>query len=482
MSQKNLKEKTVSAMIWSSIGKFGTMGISFVSNMVLARLLMPQDFGLIGMLHIFIAISEVFIQGGFGQALIQKRNPSHIDYTTVFYWNLFASVLLYWVLYMCGPAIARFYNMPQLCKVLRFQSLTLIISAFSVVQTNQLMKQLRFKELTVSFLYAAIAGTIVAVVMALKGCGVWSLVASSIVMSTVSVILLWGQSKWRPTHEFSWRSFQELFAFGGLMALSSLTDKLYTELQGLIIGKKYSAADLGYYSQAHKLEQVPISAISQIVTQVSFPVFSSLQDDRKRLLYGVRKNLSAVSYLNFPVSILLIVVGGPLIRLVYGPNWDVAIPYFQILCFAGMMYTTNSLNNQVIKALGKSNVYLYANLVKRGVGISLIFLGASFGIWGLLSAVALNSYLFYVISATINKRLLGYGISRQLKDIGGNFLLAMVTGITTYFLGIMMPINQYLMLIIQIMFYAIMYIGLSKLFKFQAYNTYINVVKDRMHK
>ena len=469
-------------MLWSSIGKFGAMGISFVSNMVLARLLMPQDFGAIGMLHIFIAISEVFILGGFGQALIQKKKPTHIDYTTVFYWNLIASIVLYWVLFLCGPAIARFYTMPQLCKVLRIQSLTLIISAFSVVQTNQLMKQLRFKSLSIRTLVATFAGTVVAIVMAFKNFGVWSLVASSLVTSFVGVLLLWGQSKWRPTFEFSWKSFKELFAFGGLMALSSLVDKLYSELQGLIIGKKYSATDLGYYSQAHKLEQVPTSAISQIVSQVSFPVFSSLQDDKSRLLAGVRKNLSAVSYLNFAVSILLIVVGAPLIRLVYGPNWDPSIPYFQILCFAGMMYTTNSLNNQVIKALGKSHLYLYANLAKRGIGISLIFVGASFGIWGLLGAVVINSYVFYIISASINKRLLGYGIIQQWKDIGGNFLVALLSGVVTYLMGVFIPINQYVMLVIQVILYGVIFLGLSKLFNLMGFKTYLEVIKSRMKK
>lgn len=482
MSESGLKAKTISAMLWSSIGKFGAMGISFVSNMVLARLLMPKDFGVIGMLHIFIAISEVFIVGGFGQALIQKKKPTHIDYTTVFYWNLFASIVLYWILFLCAPSIARFYDMPQLSKVLRIQSITLVISAFSVVQSNQLVKQLRFRALSIRTLVATLIGTAGAIVMAYRGYGVWSLVASSLITSLVGVLLLWGQSKWRPTLEFSWQSFKELFAFGGLMALSSLLDKLYSELQGLIIGKKYSATDLGYYSQAHKLEQVPTSAISQIVSQVSFPVFSALQDDRVRLLSGVRKNLSAVSYLNFAVSILLMVVGAPLIHLIYGPNWDPAVPYFQILCFAGMMYTTNSLNNQVIKALGKSNIYLYANLAKRGIGITLIFVGASFGIWGLLGAVAINSYVFYIISASINKRLLGYGIIRQWKDIGGNFLVALIAGGITFLGGVFIHLNQNVMLLIQIVLYGVVFLGLSKMFDLVGYKTYVDAIKSKTRK
>ena len=482
MSDNSLKAKTISAMLWSSIGKFGTMGISFVSNMVLARLLMPEDFGLIGMLTIFIAISEVFILGGFGQALIQKKTPTHIDYSTVFFWNLFASFLFYVILFISAPAIARFYGMPLLCKVLRIQSITLIINSFAVVQSNQLIKQLRFKALSIRNVSAVIIGTTVAIIMAYKGYGVWSLVVSSIVSSFVGVLLLWGQSSWRPKWEFSMDSFKQLFAFGGLMALSSLVDKIYNELQGLIIGKWYSPADLGYYSQAHKLEQVPVQALSQIVSQVSFPVFSSLQDNKERLLYGVRKNLIAVTYLNFPMSILLMVVGAPLIRLAYGPNWDVAIPYFQILCFAGMMFTTNTMNNQVIKALGKSNIYFYAQLAKRTIGILLMIIGATIGIWGLLGAVALNSYVFYFISASINKRLLGYGVFNQLRDIGGNFLVAAFVGIGVYLFGRLIPMNQYVMLVLQILIYSGLYILLSKLFNLDGLNTYLDVLKSRIKK
>lgn len=482
MSDNSLKAKTISAMLWSSIGKFGTMGISFVSNMVLARLLLPEDFGLIGMLTIFIAISEVFILGGFGQALIQKKNSTHTDYSTVFYWNLFASFLFYGILYLSAPAISSFYGMPLLCKVLRIQSITLIINSFAVVQSNQLIKQLKFKALSIRNVSAVIIGTTVAIIMAYKGYGVWSLVVSSIVSSFVGVLLLWGQSSWRPKWEFSMDSFKQLFAFGGLMALSSLVDKIYNELQGLIIGKWYSPADLGYYSQAHKLEQVPVQALSQIVSQVSFPVFSSLQDNKERLLYGVRKNLIAVTYLNFPMSILLMVVGAPLIRLAYGPNWDVAIPYFQILCFAGMMFTTNTMNNQVIKALGKSNIYFYAQLAKRTIGILLMIIGATIGIWGLLGAVALNSYVFYFISASINKRLLGYGVFNQLRDIGGNFLVAAFVGIGVYLFGRLIPMNQYVMLVLQILIYSGLYILLSKLFNLDGLNTYLDVFKSRIKK
>lgn len=314
----NLREKTVSGMLWSSVGKFGTLALTFVSNLVLARLLMPSDYGCIGMLQVFISISGIFVTAGFGSALIQKKHPTHIDYTSVFYWNLVAAIVFYFVLYFTGPAIARFYAMPELCSVLRVQSLSLIINAFSTVQSNQLQKQLRFKQLSIRNIIASFIGTIVAITMAFMDMGVWSLVANSLVSSFIGVLLLWKMSSWRPTFEFSWQSLRELFSFGGLMALSAFVETIYTNLQSLIIGKYYSANDLGYYTQAKKLEEVPTTALSQVVNDVSFPVFSSIQDDRSRLLLALRKNVKSITFLTFPLMVLLLIIAEPLLLLLYG--------------------------------------------------------------------------------------------------------------------------------------------------------------------
>ena len=293
MSGNNLNNRVVDAMLWNSFGKFGTVLITFISNMVLARLLMPEDFGYIGMLTIFISISDVIAIGGFGQALVQKKSPTHIDYCTVFYWNLFASTLLYAILFLCAPLIADFYNMSLLCPIVRVQSLTIIIHAFVVIQNNQLQKTLRFKEYATRNVVAALAGSTVAIFMAFRGFGVWSLVASSLVSGVCSVLLLWKMSDWRPSLAFSWRSFKELFAFGGMVALSDLFEKIYSNIQGLIIGKLFSAKEMGYYSQAYKLEQIPVNTFTQTVAQVSFPMFSELQSDKKEVKNAMKKNIAS---------------------------------------------------------------------------------------------------------------------------------------------------------------------------------------------
>ena len=477
MSDKNLKEKTISGMIWSTVGRFGTMALSFVSNLVLARLLMPGDFGVIGMLHVFIAVSSVFVTAGFGSALIQKKNPTHIDYTSVFWWNLAAALLFYWILFLSAPAIAGFYKMPELKPVVRVLSLTLIINSFSIVQTNQLRKQLKFKLLSMRTLGASFAGTVVSIVLALLGYRYWSLVAGTLVTNFIGVLLLWRLSSWRPTREFSVQSLKELFAFGGLMALSSFVETIFTNLQSLIIGKWYSAGDLGYYTQARRLEEVPTQSLSHIVNQVSFPVFSSLQDDRTELVETVRRNTKAINYINFPLMALLIVIARPLILLLYGAKWEVSIPYFQILCISSLVFSMNTLNTNVIKALGRGKLYFWVQLVKRLIGLVLIVLGARAGMMPLMWALTIIGYTSILINMYVNGRLIGYGIVAQVKDLIGYFIAALTCAGAVWLLGRVLPWHPYLVMFIQVVVFLVLYLGISRLFRFSSYYTYLDVAK-----
>jgi len=467
-------------MIWSGLGRIGTVGISFISNLVLARLLMPDDFGCIGMLYVFIAISSIFISGGLGQALIQKKNPTHTEYTTVFYWNLVMSLIFYVILYFTAPAISHFYEIPLLTKVLRIQSIVLIIQSFSIVQANQLQKQLRFKELSTRNILSALIGMIVAIIMAFSGCGVWSLVGSTLTQGLVSVILLWKMSTWRPTWEFSFKALGQLFSFGGLMLLSSLVETIYTNLQSLIIGKLYSERDLGFYSQARKLEEVPTNSLSAIVNEVSFPVFSALQDNKKALVAGVRKNVKAITYLNFPLMVLMMVIAQPLIVFLYGEKWMPSVPYFQILCVSSMIYTLNTLNTNVIKSLGRSGIFLMVQLSKRLIGIGLIIWGVRFGIIGLLWAVASVGYISFIINAIVNGRLVGYGILKQIKDVGLCYITSVGIGIAVFFFGRLLPLHPYILMVIQALLYALLYWVFSMLFKFEGYQTYVGIIREKL--
>lgn len=476
MHNKGIKNRVIGAMLWNSFGKFGTVAITFISNMVLARLLMPEDFGYIGMLAIFISISDVIAMGGFGQALVQKPNPTHTDYSTIFIWNLFASSILYCVLFFCAPIIASFYKMPLLCPILRVQSLTIIIHAFIVIQNNQLQKALRFKEYATRNVLAAIAGTTVAIIMAFNGFGVWSLVASSLTSGICSVFLLWRMSDWRPTLEFSWASFKELFSFGGLIALSDVFERIYSNIQGLIIGKLFSAKEMGYYSQAYKLEQIPINTFTQTVAQVSFPMFSALQSDKGDVKTALRKNITCLSYINFPLSLLMIVLAVPLIHLFYGYKWDAAIPYFRIMCLAGMVSSISAMNLNVIKGLGRGKIFLFSKLINRVFGICAIVLGATKGIYGIIWSMVLVSYVELAVYSSINRRLVGYGFFAQLKDIIINFIISVIAIIPVYFLGRFFTINEFVLLALQLGVFFCAYFLLSIVFAADAFNVYKGIL------
>ncbi len=476
-----LKEQTIAGMLWSSVGRIGTMLINFLSNLVLARLLMPEDFGCIAMLYIFIAISGAFISGGFGTALIQRKNVTHLDYTSVFYWNLFVSAVCYLLLFFGAPLIARFYAMPQLTAVLRVQSITLLIQAFLIVQATQLQKQLRFKELSVRNLIAAAVGTVIGIIMALMGYGVWSLVASSISSAVASMLLLWHMSSWRPTLEFSFKSVWSLFTFGGLVLLSSLVETTYTHIQGLIIGKVFSASDLGYYNQAKKLEEVPTTTLSKIVNEVSLPVFSQLQDNRAQLVAALRKNVKAITYLNFPLMLLLIVIAHPLIIFLYSSKWEISVPYFQILCISGAIYTLNTLNTNVIKSLGKGKLFFCIQLFKRLIGIAMILFSVRYGIIHMLYAVMAFYFLCYLINAIVVGKLINYGLFKQIRDWIVCMLVTIVAAVSAWGCSFLFPIHEYAVMAIQIVVFSIIYISLSIICKMEGYAIYRDIAIGKWH-
>ena len=337
MEDSSLKQKTISGIIWSAVQRFGTMIISFVSNIVLARLLTPDDFGCIGLLAIFIVVANVFVNGGFAAALIQKPNPSKEDYSTVFIWNILVSMLFYLGLYLAAPYIAVFYSIPLLSAVLKVQGIILIINALSAIHLSVLRKNLQFKEMSIIQIIAISISVATAIVLALKGWGVWALVAQQLLNSAITTILLWFVCSWKPELFFSWRSFRQLFDYGAFLLLSDILNSICDNIQGLVIGRRFTAGDMGYYSQAKKLEEVPTQSISQVVSLVSFPVFAKLQNDKQKLYVAVRKSLMSMNFLNFPLMILLVVVAEPLLTLLYSDRWLDAIPYFRILCISGIV-------------------------------------------------------------------------------------------------------------------------------------------------
>lgn len=472
-----LKQKTISSILWSLVQRFGVMIISFCANLVLARLLTPDDYGVIGMLLIFISVSNTFIDGGFGTALIQKKEPTQEDYSTIFFWNIFISVILTGILYISSPLISEFYRLPLLSDVLKVMGTVLVINAFSVVQTNILQKKFEFKKLATINIIANIAASILAIVLALRGFGVWSLVFRYLSCSLVISIILWITTKWKPMLTFKFKSFRTLGKFGGMVLLANLVETIYTEFQGLVIGRAFSAKDLGYYTQAKRLEEIPTLGITSAVNQASFPVYASIQDDKQSLKTLIRRNINTLSFINFPLYAILLIIAEPLFIILFSDKWLESVPYFRILCLAGAIYPITSLNTNIIKSLGKGNIYFYMQLFKRVMGICLIIGGLRYGMLGLMWVLVLNAYLMYGVNIYFANKLLKYSLLEQLGDIVKNLYITILCSLPTVAL-VFLNINMFVLMGMQIVMFVMCFILVCILTKNSTYNDFLKLIKS----
>ena len=466
----NIGKKAASGMVWTAIQKYSQMFIQFLSGIILARLLTPFDYGCIGMLSIFMVVAEAFIEGGFGSAIIQKKNPSQEDYSTIFYWNLGMATFMYGVLFFSAPAISRFYRIPVLSDVLRVQGVILFIYAFNVIQRSQLRKKLQFKIISIVTLVTSIIAFCVTLVMAFKGCGVWALVVQHLISAAIPTIVFWVYSKWRPKAVFSWASFKELFSFGAYMFLTHIIDKIGTQIQGLLIGKVYNPATMGYYSKALSTERLASTSISQVMTQVTFPIYAEVQDDKKRMTQMVKRLVTSLAYVTFPMMFILLLLAKPLFVLLYSDKWLQSVPYFQILCIAGLAYCLQSVNLQTISAIGKSRTMFFWTLLKRSVGIGFIVGGLwLFGMDGLLWGTVLNTWFSLFVNMGLVSKHIGYRLHKQLLDLFPILLVSSIAAIVCFFIGKYIHGSMYLIGSIQAIVYLIIYMGWSIVIKPEAF-------------
>ena len=477
----DLKQKTVSGIIWAALQKFGTMGLAFVSNIILARLLTPADYGSIGLLTIFLVISEVFINGGFATALIQKKSPTEDDFSTVFYWNIIIAILLYGVLYLCAPAISEFYNIPALIQLLRDLGLVLILNALGAIQLSILRKNMQFKKLSIIQFTSVGVSVTAAIILAYSGWGIWTLVAQQLINAAMNTILLWVTNRWIPKLRFSFVSFKELFSYGSFLLLSDLLNNICDNIQALIIGRRYTSSDMGYYTQARKLEMVPTQSISYVVNLVTFPVYSELQDSKEKLFMAVRKSLRCMNFVNFPLMILLIVVAEPLIVLLFSDKWLPSVPYFRILCLIGLVNCLQSVNYQVVCAVGRSKEIFKWNIVKRIVGIGMILTGMNWGIEGIMYGMVCSMYFTYVVNALVAKPTTGYTIQMQIKDALPLLLICCISALASHYAGLFLHCGNFLMILIQFFIFVTIYILLSALFKREELTEYKGIIKNMIY-
>ena len=477
MAKKGLKQKAAAGMVWTALQKYAKMVIQFISGIILARLLTPYDYGCIGMLSIFMVLAETFIDGGFGSALIQKKNPTQEDYSTIFFWNLGMAVLMYIVLYFCAPAISRFYKIPILSSVLRVQGLVLFIYAFNIVQRNQLKKKLNFKILSIVTITTSIIALIVTVIMAYSGCGVWALVAQNLIVAAIPALVFWFFVKWRPILAFSWTSFKELFGFGFYMFLTHLINRFGQQIQGLLIGRVYNPSTMGYYSKAHGLEKLASQSVSQVMTQVTYPLYAEVQDQKSRMINMIKRLTMTLSYLTFPLMFILILTAKPLFVLLYSERWLNSVPYFQVLCLAGLPNCLQAVNLQTISAIGKSKTMFLWTLFKRVIGIAAIVGGLMFyGMKGLLVGVTFNSWFSYLVNIFLVSWHIGYKWTDQLKDLMPVALASIFAAVASYSLGIVLHLNMYSDALVKVLVYLVVYLGWSLLVKPEAYTYTLSII------
>lgn len=471
------KSKIISGLLWKLLERSGTQGIQFIVQIVLARLLLPSDYGMIAIVSIFIILATVFVQNGFNTALIQKKKVSDTDYSSVFYLSFVVAGLLYALLYFIAPLIARFYDQPQLVPVLRVLSLTLFFGAFNSIQNAVIARAMQFKKLFFSSLGAIVISGGVGIVIAYKGYGVWALVAQQITNQLLITIILWATVSWRPKLLFSLSRVKGLFSFGWKLLVSSLIDRLYMNIRSLIIGKIYNTAMLGFYNRGKQFPELLVHNVNGSIQSVLLPALSQHQDNKKRVKEMVRRSISMSCFVITPVMFGLAAVAQPLVTILLTEKWLPVVPFLQIFCVAYIFWPIHTTNLQAINALGRSDIYLKLEIIKKIIGIVILLVTIPLGVYAIAVGMLLSGVIGMFINAYPNKKLLDYRYREMLKDIMPSFLLSAVMGCVVYsiqWLGLV----TWLTLIIQLIVGVGIYVLLVSLFRISSYHYLLQTLKD----
>ena len=477
----SLKNQTTTGIIWTFSQQFGNQIIGFVVSLVLARLLLPAEFGLIGMIAVFVSIGRVIIESGLTESLIRNKEVDQEDLTTVFYSNVVFSILLYAIIYFAAPFIAEFYDQPILVGLVRLYCLTFLLSAFYGVQLARLSKQMNFKTQAMVAVPANLLGGVVGISMAYAGYGVWSLAWNYLASAILKALLLAIFVRWKPSFSFSVEKFKYHFNFGYKITLSGLLDKIFKNLYYLVIGKYFSAAQLGFYTRAETLKNLPVAVLSTALNKVTYPMFSSIQEDNVRLKRVYQKLLKMVVFVVAPMLIIMAVLAEPTIRFLFTEKWLPAVPYFQILCITGIMRPVHYYNLNVLKVKGRSDLVLKVTIAKRALTVVGIIIGLQFGIYGILYAQVVLSFVFFIINAHYTNDFISYSAWEQSRDILPILFWAITGGVVAFVIDQFWLEDMHdLIRIFGGILAVIWYGGLSYLFKFESALELKNLIQEKI--
>ena len=422
---ESLTHKTVRGTFWSFAERFTAQGVNLLVLVIIARLLSPKEFGLVGMLAVFLAVAQSLIDSGFSQALIRKQNRTEEDKNTVFYFNIFVSVVLYLLLYLISPWVASFYEEPQLNDVMKVICLVIVIDSFAVVQRANYTIEIDFKTQTKSTLISAIISGSIGIYLAYHGYGVWALVFQQLSNSLTNVLVLWAYSDWYPKLVYSWKSFRELFGFGSKLMVSGLLDTLYRNGYQLVIGKTFTAESLGFYTNAHKFSDFPSSSFTAIIQRVTYPVLCTIQDEDERLAQAYRKFLRISAFIIFPLMCGLAAVSNPIVNLLLGEKWRYVAVLMIPICFQMMWYPIHSINLNLLQVKGRSDLFLRLEIIKKIIGVTILFVSLPFGLLVMCYTSILSSILCLGINTYYTGKLIDVGFLMQMKDISSTLLLSL---------------------------------------------------------
>lgn len=481
MNNNTLKKNTLGGFIWRFAERCGAQGVQFVVSIILARLLMPEAFGTISLMMVFINILSVFIDSGMGSALIQKKDADDLDFSTVFYFNLFMCSFMYLILFLCAPLIAEFYNNSELTLLVRVIGLSLLFSGVKSIQQAYVFKNMLFKNFFFSTLIGTVISAIVGITVAYKGYGVWALIFQNLTNNVIDMIIIWCLVKWRPKWMFSFERLKGLFSYGWKLLASALLDTGYNQLRALIIGKVYSTADLAYYTKANNFPSIIITNVNSSIDSVLLPSMSSVQDSVESVKGMTRRAMKTSIYVMAPLLMGLAACGQSVISILLTDKWLPSYPFMVIFCITYMFYPVHTANLNAIKALGRSDLFLKLEIIKKVVGITAILITFKISVMAMAYSLLVTSVLSQIINSWPNKKLMNYSYIEQLKDILPGLLLAAFMGGSVYCVNFL-HLNNWLTLIIQVPLGAIIYIGLSALFKLESFTYILNMIKPVIRK
>lgn len=474
---KEINKKTViSSLIWKFLERGGVQGIQFVLSIILARLVTPADYGIIAILLVFIQIANVFIQSGFNTALIQKKDSDDVDFSSIFYLSLVIAAIIYVILFFTAPLVGVFYKQENLTLFLRVISLTLFFGAVNSVQNAYVSKTMQFKHFFVSSMGAVTGSGIIGIIMAYKGFGVWALVAQQLSKDILTCLILWFTVKWRPKLLFSFERVKKLFSFGWKLLCSGILDTIFRNIYNLIVGRIYNSETLGVFNRGHQFPQVIATNLDGSIQSVMLPTLSSHNDNVEEVKRLTRRSISTSAYLLMPCMFGMAAVAEPLVRLLLTDKWLPCVPFLQLACFSYAILPIHTANLTGINALGRSDIFLKLEIIKKVITVINIFITIPLGIYAMAIGQVVSTILSSFINAFPNKRLMNYSYTEQLKDLAPGFLCSLVMGVSVWSLNFI-PMNTTLLLFIQIVTGGIIYILLSKIFKVETYSYIINTIK-----